>query len=196
MTLHINPDADWFQEDWFQDLERSTDHQLVAIAGIPGSGKTTFAKALASKLDATIVVPMDGYHRPRCELSPADLARRGAPHTFDVSALKRDLEYWKQNRSGKFPAFDHAKKDPEPEVIVVEPEHRVVIVEGLYLLIPEWEIAPLFDRKLFLDCDLETARERLVLRHVETGLCQDQDEARRRVMENDQLNAEFVLRHF
>ena len=36
---------------------------LIGVAGIPGSGKSTFAcDILKAKIDNAEVVPMDGYH--------------------------------------------------------------------------------------------------------------------------------------
>ena len=169
------------------------DTYLVAVAGIPGSGKTTFCRQLAAALHGSAVIPMDGYHLPLARLGAADLARRGAPHTFDPAALRGDLERLRCQRHGLFPAFDHAKKDPEPDAIHVTEAHRVVIVEGLYLLLGEWSLTHLFDLTLFIDCTEEVAAERLIRRHLQTGLSASEEEARQRVQGNDLLNARLIL---
>jgi pantothenate kinase len=96
--------------------------RLVAIVGIPGSGKSTVAAALAACVSGAVVVPMDGYHLPRAALDADGLARRGAPDTFDPDALRADLRALREAGGGAFPAFDHAVKDPEPAAIVVPPE--------------------------------------------------------------------------
>jgi pantothenate kinase len=66
---------------------------LVAIAGAPGSGKTTLAERLVSRLNeaaqgSAALLPMDGYHYDDSILIERGLrARKGAPETFDVFGL-------------------------------------------------------------------------------------------------------------
>ncbi|KAL3461802.1 P-loop containing nucleoside triphosphate hydrolase protein [Aspergillus heterothallicus] len=88
---------------------------LIAIAGAPGSGKTTLATAVAARLNTmlntstnkphvALVMSMDGFHLPRATLdalpSPKReeaYIRRGAPWTFDVDAFgafMRRLRDW------------------------------------------------------------------------------------------------------
>src|SRR5690349_5426936 len=68
---------------------------LVAIAGIPGSGKTTTASAVAQQLragsepDKIALISMDGFHLSRAALDilpnrEEAYIRRGAPWTFDA----------------------------------------------------------------------------------------------------------------
>jgi pantothenate kinase len=166
---------------------------LVAIAGIPGSGKSTVAASLAAGVPGAVVVPMDGYHLPRSVLTPDQLDRRGAPDTFDAAALRSDLARLKQTRIGVFPAFDHAVKDPEPGAIVVGPEAPLVIVEGLYLLLDSWQLAGLFDAAVFLDVELEVALERVAARHLASGLAASLEEVRRRAGRVDRGNALLIL---
>jgi pantothenate kinase len=85
---------------------------FIAIAGGPGSGKSTVAKAVASAInhdasssagqeDVAVVLPMDGYHISKANLKimardkgttyEALMARRGAPWTFDHEQLIQDL---------------------------------------------------------------------------------------------------------
>ncbi|CAK9066341.1 unnamed protein product [Durusdinium trenchii] len=122
--------------------EREQRPFLVALAGMPGCGKTVTAEILKRLLHPRcLVVPMDGFHIPLSELKSrvdADDAiyRRGAADTFDPKALKEKLL---EIRSGPdqvlLPDFDHAHGDPTFDTICFErSRHQIVLVEGLYLL--------------------------------------------------------------
>ena len=166
---------------------------LLAIAGIPGSGKSTLAGELARRIPGAVLVPMDGYHVPRASLTPDQMVRRGAPDTFDSLALRRDLQRLRENREGQFPAFDHAVKDPEPGAITVPSSASLVIVEGLYLLLKDWNLADLFDMTVFLNCDMPTALDRVAARHLTSGLVTTLEEGRERANTIDRRHAELIL---
>jgi pantothenate kinase len=147
---------------------------------------------------------MDGFHLSLAELAQLpppknDVSRRGAPWTFDSRKLARSLEELHQRKeSGKYrnvywPGFDHGAGDPVPNAINIEPSVRLILVEGLYLLLPEpeWNLRNLFDHVWFLDEDMKTALTRLVRRHCQSwGMTEAQ--ARARIGVNDKLNAEIV----
>ena len=120
---------------------------MVGVVGMPGSGKTTSSSILASVLEekyqiSSIVLPMDGYHFPISHLKgmndPQDVIyRRGAPDTFDAKSLREDLFKIRNGSEDKLfiPGFDHEIGDPNPDEHLFERQlHKVVIVEGLYLL--------------------------------------------------------------
>ena len=167
--------------------------RLIAIVGVPGSGKSTVAAAVAARVPGAVVVPMDGYHLPLAALTPDGLARRGAPDTFDPVALRGDLERLRVEGRGVFPAFDHAAKDPQPGAIVVPSDAALVIVEGLYLLLRSWDISKFFDMTVFLDCELETALRRVAVRHLACDLAATAALASERANTNDRRNALIVL---
>ncbi|KAL4959800.1 uncharacterized protein BDV14DRAFT_212128 [Aspergillus stella-maris] len=104
---------------------------LVAIAGAPGSGKTTLASAVAAQINAQIqiatenettigtskrhkatVLSMDGFHLPRSKLDSFPepkrteaYVRRGAPWTFDATAFvafMRRLRSWADSSPSSF----------------------------------------------------------------------------------------------
>lgn len=43
---------------------------FIAIAGIPGSGKSTLSQKIQSHLPNSIALPMDGYHYYLKDLTP------------------------------------------------------------------------------------------------------------------------------
>ena len=126
----------------------SADSQLwVAIVGGPGSGKSTLAHAVADLCESehgtpACVLPMDGFHFPRArlaELDPPDalryLPRRGAPHTFDAEGLTQALRDAKRERAAVMPDYSREISDPVLGGAELKPHHRVVLVEGNYLLL-------------------------------------------------------------
>ena len=69
--------------------------------------------------------------------------------------------------------------------------------EGNYLSLdkePWKEAAGLMDELWFVEVDFETARRRLVPRHVQAGIAASVEDANRRVTENDLVNGEEIVR--
>ena len=134
--------------------------RFVAIAGPPG-GKSTFAddvrrrgNAASTGEDACVVVPMDGFHFPLAVLdarSDAEhaRARRGAPFTFDADAFVRCVRELRARGCGDVPTFDHAIHDPVPGGCRVKRSHRVVLIEGNYLLLPDRPWVDLVEEKAY-----------------------------------------------
>jgi pantothenate kinase len=178
---------------------------LIALAGLPGSGKSTAAASLANAVNAQagdavmMALGMDGFHFSKAELArfadPAEaLKRRGAPWTFDARALaQRLLDLRQQETPVTWPDFEHGVGDPVADAITVLPSTRIVLVEGLYLLHDDhgWQHAHFFDECWFLDVTMEVAMDRLVQRHMAANH-QSREVALQRLAVNDRLNAEIV----
>lgn len=192
---------------------------LIAIAGIPGSGKTTLASTVSTRLNSlhktespacastpiAAFIPLDGYHLSRAQLSalpdPSTAhARRGAAFTFDSAAylsLVRCLRapILPETKTIYAPSFDHAVKDPVADDIPVAPTVKVCLFEGNYVALDEdqWkEAGELMDEIWFVDVDESVARQRLVARHVKAGICNDEREAVKRADENDLVNGRQI----
>jgi pantothenate kinase len=178
---------------------------MIAIAGIPGSGKSTSSHILSEILKkdfhiTNIVIPMDGYHYPLQVLHTFDnsadvIYRRGAEDTFDSEALFQTLLKIKCGSEEKvyIPGFDHAKGDPEKDAYIYQrSDHSVVICEGLYLL--HWyQIREMFDFTVFIDADVDTCISRLKIRNqCIPGYTKEEIEIRCEVV--DRVNAMAVLK--
>lgn len=172
----------------------------LGIVGAPGAGKSTLSLALWDRFgSAAVVIPMDGYHYYRTELDAMPHAteahrRRGAPFTFNAKKFVDDLTLARQTGSGVFPSFQHGIGDPaEDDIELLATQHRLVIVEGNYLLLddePWCHLAAIFDETWFIDVRIDTIRQRLRQRFLEFGM--SADAARDRVESNDIPNAKLI----
>jgi len=128
-------------------------------------------------------------------------ARRGAAFTFDGASfltLVRKLREPLLPESSTLyaPSFDHAVKDPVADDVAIPATTRVLVFEGNYLSLdktPWKEAGGLMDELWFVDVGFETARERLVRRHVKAGIARDEEQAHRRVTENDLVNGKDIV---
>jgi len=184
---------------------------VIAIGGVPGSGKTTLADEVChlvneySKTDVAIIVPMDGFHYYRHELdkmpNPEEAhERRGSPWTFNGELFYRKILEIKQNPIVKVPSFEHHIGDPIEDAITVEEYHKIVLVPGNYVLVNDvfmdngiWEkISREFTEKWFIDVDISVAMEGVVKRHMKAWNWTE-SRARERVLQNDKPNADIIV---
>lgn len=154
---------------------------IAAIAGPPGSGKSTVAERIVDDLNArqagtAAVLPMDGYHYDDLHLVPAGLRpRKGAPDTFDVGGLYHTLKRIRA-RDEDFvavPVFDRDIEIARAGARMIAADVPVIVVEGNYLLLgtdPWSRLRPLFDVAVLVDVPESVLRERLRARWVHYGL--------------------------
>jgi pantothenate kinase len=173
---------------------------IVAVAGAPGSGKTTFAedlrKALMAKVETAIVVPMDGYHFDDIVLNArGHRARKGAYYTFDVPGFVHLIKRIKANEPDiAIPVFDRHMELSRAAADVIDSTTRFIIVEGLYLLLKRepWNtLKPLFDISIYLNVPKPELERRLTKRILDHG--HDESYAKSWIASNDMLNAEEVI---
>lgn len=197
--------------------EKPHDRILIALAGPPGSGKTTLANEVARRLASssrpsvpkTAVVSIDGFHLTLAALralpnAEEALARRGAPWTFDAEAAAALVRGLRTSGPGSspprdvvVPAFDHAVKDPVADGLVVRADVQVCILEGNYLLSDEgpWAaIADVVDDRWLVKVDPALARARVAARHLAAGIEPTMEKALARADYNDLPNGDYVMK--
>ncbi|KAK3675086.1 ribosylnicotinamide kinase [Recurvomyces mirabilis] len=156
---------------------------LISISGPSSSGKTTLSRLLRDIFPNTSILHEDDFYKPDAQIpmtktsSGAEIADWDCLDALDLPALQKALEYIKAN--GMLPPDLVSKEDKnsvgkvDVDGKVVEDLHwrasgwmfqdvpPVVIIDGFLLYSESMKaIRGLFDVKIFLRTDFETARRR------------------------------------
>ena len=175
---------------------------IAALAGAPGSGKSTVAERLCEALNArkpglAAVLPMDGYHYDDLHLVPAGLRpRKGAPETFDVGGLYHTLKRLKARDEAfvAVPVFDRDIEIARAGARMIPAEVPVIVCEGNYLLLgqePWSRLRAMFDVAVLVDVPETVLRERLTARWRHYDL--SPEEIAWKLDGNDLPNGRFVM---
>lgn len=131
---------------------------IIAIDGMSGSGKTTFADKIAERFPATVIHTDDFFLRPeqRCE------ERLNTPGgNSDTERLLEEIILPIYNDSDFiYKPFNCHRMDFD-EARVIKPE-RLVIIEGSYSCHPE--LFDFYDLHIFLSTDTVTQINRILKR--------------------------------
>jgi pantothenate kinase len=186
--------------DYIIENSEGRKRYIVAIAGPPGAGKSTFSQALLLMLKEKSIqakiISMDGFHLDNSILADRNLLdRKGAPATFDTAGFIHLM-----NRLTNFeddvviPEFDRNKDLSIAGSSIISTKDKVLIVEGNYLLIEEepWtKLKKTWDQTIFINPGIDTLEQRLLNRWLRYGL--DTQDAKKRTLSNDLPNARYVL---
>lgn len=185
---------------------------VTAIAGPPGSGKSTTAEALVAALNrrdpgSAAVFGMDGYHYDDMVLNDRGWRlRKGAPHTFDVAGFAHMLARLRTNDEAEVavPVFDRSIEIARAGARIIAQSVSHLVVEGNYLLLdtePWPSLARYFDTTVFLEVPESELRRRLLSRWADlTGSALEEklegnDMPNVRLVRSRSRPADFVLRH-
>lgn len=184
--------------------EKPNHRFILALAGAPGSGKSTVAELLVKAVGKAkpdlncVVVPMDGFHLDNLVLDQFNLrARKGSPQTFDAYGYVNTISRIREDRDTVWaPFFDRDMDLSRAGSIEVNLSNRLVITEGNYLLLDEepWlQVSKLVDKTLLVDVAMPTLEKRLMQRWLDHGF--SEEHAHRKVEENDLQNARYIVEH-
>ena len=179
-----------------RDLAERGGRRILGIAGPPGGGKSTVARAVVAALgEQARLVPMDGFHLAQPEL--VRLGRRermGAPDTFDSAGYAALLRRLRGDEPVVYaPEFRREIEEPIAGAIAVPRTTPLVVTEGNYLLLQDDHWAPvrgLLDETWYVETDEELRVQRLIQRHIQFG--KTPEYARAWVMRSDESNADLV----
>lgn len=173
--------------------------KLIAVAGPPGSGKSSVSAALCLALQNTgrsaVVVPMDGFHLDNAVLRQRGiLERKGAPASFDTAGFVHLVRRIAAGEDVIYPVFDRERDIAIAGAAHLPSDTEFVLFEGNYLHLrdaPWCELMPLWTLSIAIDTPRDVLANRLLQRWLDHGLPREQAAARRDA--NDMPNADLVL---
>jgi uridine kinase len=141
---------------------------IVAVAGASGSGKTTTATEVVTRLEAQhptyqiVKISMDNYYRR----DPQPGTNWDKPDSVEIELLVKDMLKILRGEPIKAPTYCFKTSNRLETTIAIEPtENMIVIVEGIFALHSELTRAVAMT-KVFVDTPLDICLGRRLVRDV------------------------------
>ncbi len=142
---------------------------IIGIAGGTGSGKTTVANAILSRVGAERIAMLahDAYYRDLQDLPRAqrDVINFDHPDSLETELMVRHLEALRAWQPIDVPIYDFTAHTRTQRTQRVEPQ-PVVLVEGI-LVFADAALRRLFDVKIFVDTDADVRFIRRLQRDID-----------------------------
>jgi uridine kinase len=141
---------------------------VIGIAGGSGSGKTTVANVILSRVGADRIayLPHDAYYRDLTHLSP--ILRREInfdhPDSLETELMIQHILQLKAMQPVDLPIYDFTRHSRTDQSIRIDPQ-RVILVEGI-LILAEPALRQLLDVKIFVDTDSDVRLIRRLQRDI------------------------------
>ena len=141
---------------------------FIGIAGGSGSGKTTIAEAVVTRLDGQVALMQhDAYYRHTPELSHEERTKVNYDHpaSLESELLVKHLETLRSGVAVERPVYDFAEHLRAKASVRIEPA-PVVVVEGI-LVLSEPGLRSELDLKIFVDTDADLRFARRLERDID-----------------------------
>ena len=133
------------------------DPLVIGIAGGSGSGKTTVANAILSRVghDRIAFLQHDSYYKDLSGLPPVQRAQINFDHpdSLETELLTEHIASLRDGKPVDVPVYDFATDRRTDRTFIVQPR-SVILVEGL-LIFTEAKLRKMFDVKIFVDTDAD-----------------------------------------
>ena len=142
---------------------------VIGIAGGSGSGKTTVANVILSRVGSERIayLPHDAYYRELRHLpeNQRKMVNFDHPDSLETDLLVSHIKQLKNWQAIDLPVYDFTTHSRTGQKNHVEPQ-SVIIVEGI-LIFYEDILRPLFDVKIFVDTDSDIRFIRRLQRDIQ-----------------------------
>jgi uridine kinase len=141
---------------------------VIGIAGGSGSGKTTVANVILSRVGSARIayLPHDAYYRDLSHLPP--ILRKEVnfdhPNSLETELMIQHIQQLKDWKPVELPVYDFTHHSRTDQIVHIEPQ-KVILVEGI-LILAEPELRSLLDVKIFVDTDPDVRLIRRMLRDI------------------------------
>ncbi|MCC6298610.1 MAG: uridine kinase [Anaerolineales bacterium] len=130
---------------------------VIGIAGGSGSGKTTVAEAILSRVgrDRIAFLQHDSYYKDLSGLPPVQRAEINFDHpdSLETDLLIQHIASLRDGRPVAVPIYDFSTDRRTGKTFTVEPRN-VILVEGILIFV-EPQLRKMFDVKIFVDTDAD-----------------------------------------
>ena len=151
-------------------LPAFTGRFVLAIDGMDGAGKTTFADALRFDVP-TFRASIDGFHNPRMlrYRSGRDSPEGCYRDSYDYALFRRVLlDPFRAGEPFALAAFDSVTDMPVPLEWQTAPDDALLVIDGVFLHRPE--LRGLWDHSVWLEVSRDVAESRMLLRDGPTDV--------------------------
>ncbi len=149
-------------------MQKSQTPLVLGLAGGTGSGKTTVANAILSRVGQTNVsyLAHDAYYKDLSDLPKAqkDLVNFDHPDSLETNLMIEHIIELKKGNPIELPIYDFSIHTRTAKSINILP-NPIILVEGI-LIFAEPELRELFDVKLFVDTDSDLRLVRRIRRDI------------------------------
>lgn len=142
---------------------------IIGISGPSASGKTLLAKNLLKELGSNevTVISEDSYYKNQSHLTLQERSKTNYdhPNAFDHELMIDHLGLLQKGIDVNIPTYDFSKHSRLTETRHI-PKHRIIILEGILLLVEE-KLRELMDIRIFVDTPLDICLIRRMKRDIQ-----------------------------
>jgi len=142
---------------------------VIGIAGGTGSGKTTVANVILSRVGAKHIayLPHDAYYKNLHDLPTVqrELVNFDHPNSLDTDLLIQHVRDLKEKKAIELPLYDFKTHSRTNQTTPINPQ-PVILVEGI-LIFADAILRELFDVKIYVDTDADIRFIRRLQRDIE-----------------------------